>query len=383
MPDLSAIDHACHSCGSHQLEIAREYPALHRVTSDCKPWPPGGFLARCLECGLVQTLTTPQWQAEADQIYRSYAIYHQGGGAEQMVFVEGRAVSRSEVIVQYLLRHHTLPSAGRSLDIGCGNGAFLRACSKQLTGWRLNGSEFDTRHRAAVEAIPQVEKFYPCALDGIPGEFDLISTIHVLEHIAAPKNLRAEIRRKLKPGGLLLIEVPDCLLNPYILLVADHCTHFAPSILAELVSEAGFEVLSSGNSCVPKENTLMARKADSAPPPSRASVEEDGARIMANESVLTAIVRKAAPLAQQPNFGIFGSSIAATWLNGQLGEAARFFVDEDPNRAGSSLMGKPIFTPAQVSMDATVFVALPATVAKSVCQRLEGAGRNLKLVTLE
>ena len=76
----------CHNCGESALVMANGYEAFFRVTSDCKPWPPGGVLARCSACGMVQNPVTPQWSKEANQIYANYTIYHQSGGAEQNVF---------------------------------------------------------------------------------------------------------------------------------------------------------------------------------------------------------------------------------------------------------------------------------------------------------
>src|SRR5262245_31203781 len=79
----------CHLCGAGALTTISGYAGLNRVTSDCKPWPAGGAIARCGACGLVQTPTTPDWAVEADTIYRQYAIYHQSGGHEQSVFGGG------------------------------------------------------------------------------------------------------------------------------------------------------------------------------------------------------------------------------------------------------------------------------------------------------
>jgi len=47
-------------------------------------------------------------------------------------------------------------------------------------------------------------------------------------------------------------------------------------------------------------------------------------------------------------FGIFGTSVAAMWLFGQLGDAVSFFVDEDTSRQGTELYGKPVFHPKDV-----------------------------------
>ena len=76
----------CHLCGAGEISLRPSYEPLHRVTSDCKPWPPGGQLGVCPQCGGAQAVIGPQWEAEARKIYDNYTIYHQGGGAEQSVF---------------------------------------------------------------------------------------------------------------------------------------------------------------------------------------------------------------------------------------------------------------------------------------------------------
>lgn len=374
----------CLFCGAQSLEISPAYSAFKRVTSDCKPWPAGGFLARCRSCHLVQTVTTPEWHAEATQIYQNYTIYYQGAGAEQAVFVDGKPMARSDVIARFLADRFKLPATGRMLDVGCGNGAFLRACSRALPGWRLCGAEFDNKHEAAIAAIPNTEKLYTGSIKDIPGTFDLISTIHVLEHIADPRPFLADIRAKLNPGGLLLVEVPDCLRNPYMILIADHCSHFSASVLAQSVANNGFEVLFGEANCVPKEITLVARKssqsAESVVPQQKLASES--AEVFAGFEFLQRVARTAGPLTSKPQFGIFGSSIAAVWLNAQLNGAAQFFVDEDPNRIGRSLMDKPIIAPAQIPDGATIFVALPSVIAEKVIPRLKLPGKNVEIVSV-
>ena len=80
-------------------------------------------------CGATQKLVDDAWRKDVVRIYEGYAIYHQGAGAEQAVFDQGSgaAQSRSERIVGRLGGVLDLPESGRLLDIGCGNGAFLRA----------------------------------------------------------------------------------------------------------------------------------------------------------------------------------------------------------------------------------------------------------------
>jgi len=336
----------------------------------------------CDSCGLVQAVTDDQWSTESQQIYTSYEIYHQGGGLEQTVFNPGTGIgrARSGSIVEGLLKAQELPKSGRLLDIGCGNGAFLRAFGRRLPQWRLNGSEFDTRHKPTVEAIPRVERFYSGSLEDIQGSFDLISLVHVLEHISGPTAFLSRIRKLIKPGGLLLIEVPDCKINPFFLVVADHASHFSPASLSAIVTKAGFNVCQAGDMWVAKEISLIAKNAEAGPTPAPGNPRTDAEQTFGNWVYLKGFALEAERAAGQGQFGIFGTSIAATWLNAQLGRAASFFVDEDPNRVGKMHEQRPIYAVKDIPAQASVFIALPTQLAKMIAARLGWARPDVKFV---
>ncbi len=380
-PDSPTVP--CHHCGSSDLEVAAHFAAWHRVTSDCKPWPSGGGLARCRACGLVQTPVTRAWQAEAEEIYRSYTIYHQSAGSEQQVFDprRGSGRPRSEQIVEALRKEVPLPAAGRLLDVGCGNGSFLSAWSRFVPGWSLVGTEVGDKYRSRIEAIAGVERLYTGDLEEIPGLFDLVSLVHVLEHVPAPAAFLARLAKRLKPGGLVMVEVPDCARNPFMLLVADHCSHFNAGLLGGVLSASGFQEVSSGRGWVPKEVSATARRPAADPRPTTARLpQEDSDAVFLGSTVLEGIVRKVEAVKDQPNFGLFGTAIAATWLDAQTNGVAAFFVDEDPGRRGRRHLNRPILAPAQVPPGATVFVALPEPLAGEVAIRLRALDLGLHVI---
>lgn len=75
------------------------------------------------------------------------------------------------------------------------------------------------------------------------------------------------------------------------------------------------------------------------------------------------------------SFGLFGSSIAATWTAANLSRLPNFFVDEDPARVGRAHMERPILHPSKVPADSDVFVALPPASCESVRTRHSGKNR--------
>ncbi len=340
-------------------------------------------MALCPACGLVQTVVGPRWQAEAEEIYAAYTIYHQSGGREQPIFAgpAGAAQARSEAIIQALVAHTPMPARGRWLDVGCGNGALLRACGQALPGWTLFGSEVNDKYRGVVEALPGVERLLTGPLAGLPTGFDLISLVHVLEHVPGPQALLRDLAGHLNPGGRLLVEVPDCRQNPFILMVADHCSHFSLGMLRRVVAGAGYKLLHATETWVPKEITLVAQLTPGLSAASEGPCLGESDQVLTGWATLQAIVNQVALLAAQPGFGIFGTSIAATWLDAQTGGRAQFFVDEDPHRVGQEHLGRPILAPATVPAEAKVYLALPPALATRVAQRLRAARPSVELVS--
>jgi SAM-dependent methyltransferase len=379
------IQSRCHDCSSPNLRLAPGFDRAWRVTSDCKPWPPGGALALCGDCGLVQTLVNEQWQEECHKIYHGYTIYHQSGGADQPTFdnSSGASQGRSEAILKAMQRQSILPASGRWLDIGCGNGALLTACSRALpTGWKLAGYEVSDKYRDLVERIPGVERLYTCPLHEIPGAFDVISLVHVAEHIPAPRKFLASLAPRLSPGGLLLLEVPDCRQNAFALMIADHCSHFSSTMLAHIAASAGYEIVEATVEWVSKEVSVLGRKpAGGTAPPPKPVIQNESEEVFRGWENLQRLVKQVEGLAPRASpLGIFGTSIAATWLDAELDRAAEFFVDEDQNRVGRTHLGRPILAPKDLPADSTVLVALPQPWAGQVAERLGRLQRGLRVV---
>jgi SAM-dependent methyltransferase len=333
----------------------------------------------------VQAPATDEWRAEIANIYQHYTIYYQSEGAEQPVFnsATGQAEPRSVRLTTLLRTARDWPATGRMLDIGCGNGSFLRHFNEQFPDWTLAGTEWDGKSRTQIESIPRVEKLYIGPLADIPGEFQFVSLIHVLEHIENPAAFLTDARERLIDGGCLFIEVPHYVDNPFELLIADHASHFTFDSMRVAVETAGFEILLLTNEWVPKELTLLARKTTQPPQLSaRPSPMADLAAARKAVSWLSGAAQQAAILAaNSPSFGIFGTSIAGTWLGGGLGEKVAFFVDEDPGRIGITHLGKPVYAPAAVPADSDIFVGLSPQLSSGIARRLARPGVRFHPVT--
>lgn len=363
----------CHLCAFQKLSVFPSYDALHRVTSDCKPWPPGGQLGVCPRCGGAQAVISPQWEAEARKIYDDYTIYHQGGGVEQSVFdtATGAASSRSSRLLHRLQKELPLAPHGRLLDVGCGNGTTLRVFSDIAPNWSLAGLDVNDHNKKVVESIPGVEALYTGPSATVPGQFQVITLIHSLEHIAEPVNFLEGLGDKLVVGGMLVVQVPDCWQNPFMFLVADHATHFFESTLRNVVAAAGYDVVLTAGDWIAKELTLIARKpAHELPSGVRSNAVDNISAVRDRVEWVVALGRHLRALTTKNTLGVFGTSIAATWLQEELHGEAAFFVDEDPSRFGQTFMGRQILRPSEVPPGSQVIIALPTPMAEQVRARL-------------
>jgi methionine biosynthesis protein MetW len=139
---------------------------------------------------------------------------------------QGRPVVQRDWLHRYLLdpvfdpRANTrtsvalalLPGGERLLDIGCWNGAFLEQVRSAGRYRELYGVDIVP---AAVEATNA--KGFPAQVVDLNGEllpfpdqcFDTVTILGVLEHVFDPYTVIREIYRVLRPGGTMLIDVPN------------------------------------------------------------------------------------------------------------------------------------------------------------------------------
>jgi hypothetical protein len=155
--------------------------------------------------------------------------------------------------------------------------------------------------------------------------------------------------------------------------------HFTPASLSKLASRAGFEIDCLSTTWVAKELSLTAQpQLHSA----RANDEplESANHVGGQIDWLHRFVNAASKaLAASDSFGIFGTSIAATWLCSALGDGVSFFVEEDFSRVGRLYMGRPVISPSQVSPGSVVFMALTPQIATQITRRLGNASFEMHL----
>lgn len=169
---------------------------------------PGEFpTVRCRQCGLIYITPRPSVAAIGAYYPDEYSPYLRQNQVETSAWT--RLNHQLAMRKRTKLIQKQLPQPGRVLDVGCATGSFLVALRE--IGWQVEGIEFNPY--AAEYAREQH------GLDVTTGEllhsnlpaqqFDLVVFWDVLEHVHQPRETLAEAARIIKPGGTLLLVLPN------------------------------------------------------------------------------------------------------------------------------------------------------------------------------
>lgn len=203
-------------------------------------------LARCAVCGL-RWLIDPPSGPELAQLYSS--------GYYEPVPPRAAALVRALHRANNAIRLRELRGEpGRVLDVGCGKGRFLAAA--RAAGWDGIGVEFAPASAAAARELAGVDVLLGDFTEvSVPGEFDAITFWHVLEHLPDPAAAVARAAQLVRPGGQVVISVPNVDsfqarlggASWFHLDLPRHLFHFGPRSLTCLVERAGLRVVRIGH----------------------------------------------------------------------------------------------------------------------------------------
>jgi SAM-dependent methyltransferase len=370
------------------------------ITSTGKVWRQRQPLSVCMDCRYISGICDESWRADMEELYADYGTHPlgeartEGGMVLRGDSVDGNLVKRVDCVYDFC-SEYVQKNDLAMLDFGCGIGTTLEYFSRKLEPNKIKldgfdiGSRVDNNHHQILK-IKHVENFYS-DFESITGKYDLITLVHVLEHVPNPLEVLLFLANKLNPDGTLFIAVPDAMQNPFQLMIADHFSHFSKSSLGAIVRNAGFNFIKVDNGFVRKELFLIAKLAPGTE--AKKLVPEAGLElemvleseaenfIELNLEWLKKLIDQTNDLhVQHKVIGVFDTSIGAGWLYENCPNVFSFFVDEDTRWSGKLFYDKPIYTPRNVPAKSIVIIAQPFLVAKKIKQRLDSLYPSTKYV---
>ena len=151
--------------------------------------------------------------------------------------------ARNRLIIAALARH--FPTARAFLDLGCGTGGVLAAIDRGRTGLDLCAGDALLAGLVRAERRVPRASFVQLDLRHLPydREFDVIGIFDVLEHLDDDEAVLREVRRATKPGGGVIITVPQ---HPSLWSAVDefscHRRRYTRAGLLAKVRRTGFAV---------------------------------------------------------------------------------------------------------------------------------------------
>jgi len=238
----------CLICGSDKITTI--YPS----TFDGKTWEDAvpyfltnrkkavhGNIAKCSGCGFV--FTSPQFtKTEYDKIYASITIQDQGTNDRSITL---RYQQLAGMVQQYC-------TAGKFLDLGCGNGGFLDAMpGAEGLGFEIREEGSDPQRSENI-ITGDFLKFVQQASEGSGPSFDFLTAWDVLEHIPNLDAYMQAMAELLSSNGYLFVTVPDVnssfskvFGSKWNCILLEHLWYFNVDTLSKYASRFGFDYVSS------------------------------------------------------------------------------------------------------------------------------------------
>lgn len=193
----------------------------------------------CQSCGLVYQ-SPRMTEAERWAFYEAeYRLLYQGQDAPDPKDLAIQA-ARAQAVMAFIGKR--IEACTRILDIGCSSGILLQQLRERY-GAQAVGIEPGARYRQHAQALgldvyTSLDELRHAGFAG----FELVSMMHVLEHLPNPVEYLQDIRQNYHAlGGWLLVEVPN--LYAHDCFEVAHLISFSPHTLNQVLNKAGYRII--------------------------------------------------------------------------------------------------------------------------------------------
>jgi SAM-dependent methyltransferase len=244
---MKQLDHCPVCCGTNFIQCADTRLAafvVDRMTgaekSDKVDYPTKSI--ECGDCHFIGTLTrfTPEeerryYKDYMKEDYNTHRTLYEGTGwllYQNYFDTQEYYDTRKQAAVETLSSVLDLSAIGSMLDYGGNTGDTI---PDELN--HANRFVLDLELRKLANGLSAVTSLEEC------GQVDLVMCSHAMEHVSYPNKLLEDIKRYIKPGGYVYIEVPY---EQPGFNVHEHINYIMYPFIIKLLADNGFKVV-AGN----------------------------------------------------------------------------------------------------------------------------------------
>jgi len=161
------------------------------------------LVLRCVSCGLIFSSPRPS-TADISRFFQSEYIEDERRAAEDFTAYRASALKTEASCVRSML-----PQGGRLLDVGCASGAFMAEMARD-SRWTVSGIEPSRFAAGFARSTHGLDVYCGFLRDAALTEnhYDVVTSLDSFYFHPEPNEDLREIRRILRPGGLLVVEIP-------------------------------------------------------------------------------------------------------------------------------------------------------------------------------
>lgn len=216
------------------------------------------IFVRCDDCStrFHRRILSPKWNEKCYSEWitqESMEKFLASQNTPQNNFDKARRNISHVLRLEKLTRDIRGDEAVRVLDFGCGWGEFLSMCDRfRFDGYGIDFSP-DRRKQGRVSIFPGIDDLRRELDGGGSGFFHVATMFQVLEHLADPHGALKSLNDLIMPGGILILETPDCTGVEGILSFRDyqaihplnHINAFTPASMRKIAESTGFTSINS------------------------------------------------------------------------------------------------------------------------------------------
>ena len=321
----------CIICNNHKKIIVKS--AFNFVSSDIKKVNYHSDFFICKNCGCVQKKINKVYLKNTHTIYKKYIGFSKYNEIDQKKVFEGGNSSRCELLFKKFLNKKKYKDI---LDYGSSNGAMLMPFIN--FNKKLYATDLKNNLNNKILKAKNFKKFYHINnFITSKKKYDLITMIHVLEHLQKPKEILSNMVKKLKKNGIIFIQIPNFILNPYDLSVYDHTIHFDKSSLIKLAEESNLKIIKLDEKFMNGEFSIILKKTSKNNEFKKANLS-----IIKKNNIFKNFKKIISKINKIKNLSILGTSISSLCIKHNYKGKIIDFYDEDLSKIGKNYEGKKI-----------------------------------------